>query len=60
MLPLIVKLHVASSAMTSVVGSASPLPLPMYGAALAATSFATPTQTHFYDENEHQEADLVI
>jgi len=60
MLPLIVKLHIASSAMTSVVGSASPLPLPMFGAASLSTSFAVPTQTHFYDENERREGDLVI
>ncbi len=60
MLPLIVKLHVASSAMTSLAASASPLPLPVYSAASLATTFSSPTETHFYDENEHQEGTLAI
>lgn len=60
MLPLIVKLHVATSAMTSLAASGTPLPLPVYGAAALAMEFSTPTETHFYDENEHQGGDLAI
>src|SRR5262245_2515598 len=60
MLPVIVKLHIASSAMTSLVASGSPLPLPAYSAALTATTFSTPTETHFYDENEHNGNTLAI
>jgi uncharacterized protein YcbK (DUF882 family) len=62
MLPVLVKLHIASSAMAAMTGAAMPGPgmEQAVGATLVASHYASPIEVHFYDENEHQDGHLAI
>jgi uncharacterized protein YcbK (DUF882 family) len=62
MLPILVKLHIASSAMAAMSGMATPGPVmeQVVEATLVATHFTSPIAVHLYDENEHQEGTLAV
>jgi uncharacterized protein YcbK (DUF882 family) len=61
MLPVVVKLHIASSAMATMTGAVAPgVTEPVMEATLVSTHFASPIEVHFYDENDHQEGHVAI
>ena len=62
MLPILVKLHIASSAMAAMNGMATPGPVmeQVVEATLVASHFTSPIAVHLYDENEHQEGTLAV
>lgn len=62
MLPILVKLHIASSAMAAMTGSAAPGAVmeQVVDATLVAAHYASPVEVHFYDENEHQDGHVAV
>lgn len=61
MLPIILKLHVTTTAMAGWAAAMSPMPAPMMDLALAVeTDAASPVQIALYDENDHQTGEVAI
>jgi uncharacterized protein YcbK (DUF882 family) len=61
MLPLLAKIHIATSAMTTMTGATTPgLTEQVVEATLVSAHFASPIEVHFYDENDHQDGHVAI
>jgi uncharacterized protein YcbK (DUF882 family) len=61
LLPILLKIHVATTMMASFTAASSPIPLPT--AALATVfegELAAPVEVSFYDENDHQAGTVAI
>jgi uncharacterized protein YcbK (DUF882 family) len=61
LLPILLKIHLATTMMASFTAAASPVPVPAEAAAtLFAGELAAPIEVNFYDENEHQAGTVAI
>jgi uncharacterized protein YcbK (DUF882 family) len=61
LLPILLKIHLATTMAASFAAAASPVPIPAEAAAtLFAGELAAPVEVNFYDENDHQAGTVAI